>query len=113
MLIQELNTAEDFISFYEEMIPLVQTLPQIVLHREELFSALLLRVNMSARLSLEPILMYVYHGVMYLVEWNYLKCYAIIACPYLFGLGHTYVMRVWGLCSTILKILSSYKIIRK
>ena len=57
MLIQELNTAEDFISFYEEMIPLVQTLPQIVLHREKLFSALLLRVNMSARLSLEPILM--------------------------------------------------------
>ncbi|KAG2589626.1 small subunit processome component 20 homolog [Panicum virgatum] len=54
---RELNTAEDFISFYEEMIPLVQTLPQIVLHREELFSALLLRVNMSARLSLEPILM--------------------------------------------------------
>lgn len=57
MLIQELNTAEDFISFYEEMIPLVQTLPQIVLHREKLFSALLRRVNMSARLSLEPILM--------------------------------------------------------
>lgn len=54
---RELNTAEDFISFYEEMIPLVQTLPQIVLHREKLFSALLLRVNMSARLSLEPILM--------------------------------------------------------
>ncbi|TVU34273.1 hypothetical protein EJB05_16104 [Eragrostis curvula] len=54
---RELNTAEDFISFYNEMIPLVQTLPQIVLHREELFSALLQRVNMSARLSLEPILM--------------------------------------------------------
>ncbi|KAL6881997.1 hypothetical protein ACP4OV_011469 [Aristida adscensionis] len=54
---RELNTAEDFISFYEEMIPLVQTLPQIVLHREKLFSALLQRVNMSARLSLEPILM--------------------------------------------------------
>ncbi|WVZ69932.1 hypothetical protein U9M48_018646 [Paspalum notatum var. saurae] len=54
---RELNTAEDFISFYEEMIPLVQTLPQIVLHREKLFSALLMRVNMNARLSLEPILM--------------------------------------------------------
>lgn len=54
---RELNTAEDFISFYEEMIPLVQTLPQIVLHRDKLFSALLQRVNMSARLSLEPILM--------------------------------------------------------
>ncbi|KAL6615458.1 hypothetical protein ACP70R_037728 [Stipagrostis hirtigluma subsp. patula] len=54
---RELNTAEDFISFYEEMIPLVQTLPQIILHREKIFSALLQRVNMSARLSLEPILM--------------------------------------------------------
>ncbi|CAO2170436.1 unnamed protein product [Urochloa humidicola] len=54
---RELNTAEDFISVYEEVIPLVQTLPQIVLHREKLFSALLLRVNMNARLSLEPILM--------------------------------------------------------
>ncbi|XP_062230251.1 uncharacterized protein LOC133927941 isoform X2 [Phragmites australis] len=54
---RELNTAEDFISLYEEMMPLVQTLPQIVLHREKLFSALQQRVNMSARLSLEPILM--------------------------------------------------------
>jgi U3 small nucleolar RNA-associated protein 20 len=54
---QELNTAEDFISFYDEMIPLVQTLPQIVLHREKIFAALLQRVNMAARLSLEPILM--------------------------------------------------------
>uniref|UniRef100_A0ACD5UJH9 Uncharacterized protein n=1 Tax=Avena sativa TaxID=4498 RepID=A0ACD5UJH9_AVESA len=54
---RELNTAEDFISFYDEMIPLVQTLPQIVLHREKIFSGLLQRVNMAARLSLEPILM--------------------------------------------------------
>ncbi|KAM3330839.1 hypothetical protein ACQJBY_027135 [Aegilops geniculata] len=54
---RELNTAEDFISFYDEMIPLVQTLPQIVLHREKIFSGLLQRVNMAARLSLEPIFM--------------------------------------------------------
>lgn len=54
---QELNTAEDFISFYEEMMPLVQTLPQIILHRENIFSKLLVRLNMKARLSIEPILM--------------------------------------------------------
>uniref|UniRef100_J3L1D9 Uncharacterized protein n=1 Tax=Oryza brachyantha TaxID=4533 RepID=J3L1D9_ORYBR len=54
---RELNTAEDFISFYEEMIHLVQTLPQIILHREKIFSGLLQRINMKARLSLEPILM--------------------------------------------------------
>lgn len=54
---RELNTAEDFISLYDEIIPLVQTLPQIVLHCEKIFSGLLQRVNMKARLSLEPILM--------------------------------------------------------
>ncbi|KAG8051514.1 hypothetical protein GUJ93_ZPchr0001g29715 [Zizania palustris] len=54
---RELNTADDFISFYEEMIHLVQTLPQIVLHCEKLFFALLQRIHMKARLSLEPILM--------------------------------------------------------
>lgn len=56
MCVQELNTAEDFISFYEEMMPLVQTLPQILLHKERIFSELLRRVNMGAKLSLEPIL---------------------------------------------------------
>uniref|UniRef100_A0A0D9V2B9 Uncharacterized protein n=1 Tax=Leersia perrieri TaxID=77586 RepID=A0A0D9V2B9_9ORYZ len=54
---RELNTADDFISFYEETIHLVQTLPQIVLHREKIFSRLVQRINMKARLSLEPILM--------------------------------------------------------
>ncbi|XP_078430936.1 ARM repeat superfamily protein isoform X2 [Wolffia australiana] len=53
---RELNTAEDFISFYDEFMPLVQTLPQILLHNERIFSGLLSRVNMKARLSLEPIL---------------------------------------------------------
>ncbi|MQL78117.1 hypothetical protein Taro_010528, partial [Colocasia esculenta] len=52
----ELNMAEDFISFYEETMPLVQTLPQILLHKERIFSELLRRVNMAAKLSLEPIL---------------------------------------------------------
>ncbi|KAJ3672155.1 hypothetical protein LUZ60_006876 [Juncus effusus] len=54
---RELNTAEDFITFYERMMPLVQTLPQIILHREKIFSELLSRLNMQAHLSLEPILM--------------------------------------------------------
>ncbi|XP_073005480.1 uncharacterized protein [Typha latifolia] len=56
---RELNTAEDFISFYDEMMPLVQTLPQVILHREKIFSELIKRLNVKARLSLEPILMLV------------------------------------------------------
>ncbi|KAK9281533.1 hypothetical protein L1049_004436 [Liquidambar formosana] len=53
---RELNTAEDFISFYEEMMPLVQTLPLVLLHKELIFAKLLSRLQMKARLSLEPIL---------------------------------------------------------
>lgn len=53
---RELNTAEDFISFYEEMLPLVQTLPQIILQKESILSKLLSRLEMKGRLSLEPIL---------------------------------------------------------
>lgn len=53
---RELNTAEDFISFYEEMLPLVQTLPQIILQKEFILSQLLSRLDMKGRLSLEPIL---------------------------------------------------------
>lgn len=55
---QELNTAEDFISCYEEIIPVVQTLPLVILHKESIFSNLISRVQMKARLSLEPILRY-------------------------------------------------------
>ncbi|XP_020699901.1 small subunit processome component 20 homolog isoform X1 [Dendrobium catenatum] len=54
---RELNTAEDFISFYDEMMPLVQTLPQIILQKELIFSELVGRLQMGAKLSLEPILM--------------------------------------------------------
>ncbi|XP_020586518.1 small subunit processome component 20 homolog [Phalaenopsis equestris] len=54
---RELCTAEDFISFYEEMMPLVQTLPQIILHKEFIFSELVRRLQVRAKLSLEPILM--------------------------------------------------------
>ncbi|KAK3010833.1 hypothetical protein RJ639_012410 [Escallonia herrerae] len=53
---RELNTAEDFISFYEEMMPLVQTLPQIILQKELILSKLLSRLQIEGRLSLEPIL---------------------------------------------------------
>ncbi|KAF6153050.1 hypothetical protein GIB67_034772 [Kingdonia uniflora] len=53
---REMNTAEDFISFYEEMIPMVQTLEQVLLHKEKIMSKLLCRLQMKARLSLEPIL---------------------------------------------------------
>ncbi|KAH6811413.1 hypothetical protein C2S51_025175 [Perilla frutescens var. frutescens] len=53
---RELNTAEDFISFYEEFFPLVQTLPQIILQKGLIISSLLSRLKMEARLSLEPIL---------------------------------------------------------
>ncbi|GMH20278.1 hypothetical protein Nepgr_022119 [Nepenthes gracilis] len=53
---RELNTAEDFISFYEEMMPFVQTLPLVLLHKELIISKLLSRLQMEGRLSLEPIL---------------------------------------------------------
>lgn len=56
--IQELNTAEDFISFYEEMMPFVQTLPLVILHKETIFSQLLSRLQVKARLSVEAILRY-------------------------------------------------------
>lgn len=64
--IQELNTAEDFISFYEEMMPLVQTLPQVLLHKELIISKVLAKLELRARLSLEPMLRYV------TLLWNYL-----------------------------------------
>lgn len=57
---QELNTAEDFISFYEEIFPLIQTLPQIILHKDLIVSRLLSGLKMEGRLSLEPILRYTY-----------------------------------------------------
>ncbi|KAK7386209.1 hypothetical protein VNO78_26260 [Psophocarpus tetragonolobus] len=53
---RELNTAEDFISLYEEIMPYIQTLPLLLLHKESLISKLLSRLHIKARLSLEPIL---------------------------------------------------------
>ncbi|KAF5740542.1 small subunit processome component 20 isoform X1 [Tripterygium wilfordii] len=53
---RELNTAEDFISFYEEIMPFVQTLPLVLLHKESVISKLLFRLQMNARLSIDPVL---------------------------------------------------------
>ncbi|KAE8688414.1 small subunit processome component 20-like protein isoform X2 [Hibiscus syriacus] len=53
---RELNTAEDFISFYGETMPFVQTLPLVLLHKELIFTKLISRLQMKARLSLEPLL---------------------------------------------------------
>lgn len=56
---QELNTAADFISFYEEMLPSVQTLRLIILQKELIFSKLVSGLQMKARLSLEAFLRFV------------------------------------------------------
>ncbi|KAI4375205.1 hypothetical protein MLD38_013104 [Melastoma candidum] len=53
---RELNTAEDFISYYEQTLPLVQNLPLILLHKDAIVSSLLDRLRLDARLSLEPLL---------------------------------------------------------
>lgn len=53
---QELNTADDFISFYEEMLPFVQTLPLVIEQKEIIFTKLVSRLQMDARLSLDAIL---------------------------------------------------------
>ncbi|KAK6117591.1 hypothetical protein DH2020_048670 [Rehmannia glutinosa] len=53
---RELNTAEDFTSIYEEVFPLVQTLPQIILQKDFIISNLLSILKLEGRLSHEPIL---------------------------------------------------------
>ncbi|MED6121796.1 hypothetical protein PIB30_033517 [Stylosanthes scabra] len=54
----ELNTAEDFITLYEEVLPCTQSLALVLLRKESLISKLLSRLHLKARLSLEPILRY-------------------------------------------------------
>lgn len=83
-LLQELNTAEDFISFYEKMMPLVQTLPQVILHKEIIMSELLDRLHVKARLSLEPILMYVVFTICYLFLYTYVSCFILELILYMF-----------------------------
>ncbi|KAG6556135.1 hypothetical protein Mapa_002076 [Marchantia paleacea] len=53
---RELNCAAEFNDVYHELSPLVQTLPQLLLHKDTIMNSLLSRVRMSAMLSLEPIL---------------------------------------------------------
>ncbi|EFH69737.1 predicted protein [Arabidopsis lyrata subsp. lyrata] len=54
--LRELNTASDFILFYEEMLPFVQNLELILLQKEFLFSKLVSGLHMKARLSLDAFL---------------------------------------------------------
>uniref|UniRef100_A0A1J3F7J7 U3 small nucleolar RNA-associated protein 20 n=2 Tax=Noccaea caerulescens TaxID=107243 RepID=A0A1J3F7J7_NOCCA len=54
--LRELNTAADFILFYEEMLPFVQTLPLIISQKELIFSKLVSGLQMKARFSLEAFL---------------------------------------------------------
>ncbi|CAL5215375.1 unnamed protein product [Lathyrus oleraceus] len=53
---RELNTTEDFISLYEQVMPCTQTNYLVLLQKELLISKLLSRLHMKARLSLEPLL---------------------------------------------------------
>ncbi|XP_058732408.1 U3 small nucleolar RNA-associated protein 20-like isoform X2 [Vicia villosa] len=54
---RELNTAHDFISLYDELMPCTQTHYLVLLQKELLISNLLSRLHIKARLSLEPLLM--------------------------------------------------------
>ncbi|KAL5061396.1 hypothetical protein RYX36_033000 [Vicia faba] len=54
---RELNTTEDFISLYEQVMPCTQTHCLVLLQKELLISNLLSRLHIKASLSLEPLLM--------------------------------------------------------
>lgn len=56
ILCQELNSAVEFTSTYEKLLPIVQTLPQLILHKEVVMNTLLSHLQLSAVHSLEPIL---------------------------------------------------------
>lgn len=55
-LMQELDIAEYFISFYEKMLPFVQTLPLVISQKEIIFSTLVSELHMKARFSLDAFL---------------------------------------------------------
>lgn len=82
--IQELNTAEDFISLYEEIMPYTQTLPLVLLHKESLITKLLSRLHINARLSLDAILRYananLFQGLLHFcMIWNCIGLYVEMA----------------------------------
>ncbi|KAJ0257757.1 hypothetical protein HA466_0085710 [Hirschfeldia incana] len=54
--LRELNIADHFITFYEEMLPFVQTLPLGISQKEIIFSKLVSGLHMEARLSLQAFL---------------------------------------------------------
>ncbi|CAH2033832.1 unnamed protein product [Thlaspi arvense] len=54
--LREQNTAADFVSFYEEMLPGVKTVKLIELQKDFIFSKLVSGLQLEARISLEPIL---------------------------------------------------------
>ncbi|CAM6068321.1 unnamed protein product [Sphagnum tenellum] len=53
---RELNSAADFNDIYQQLLPLVQTLPQLLFYKDTVVECLLSHVHLSAALSLEPIL---------------------------------------------------------
>ena len=54
--LQELNSAIEFTSIYEVLLPIVQTLPQLILHKEKIMDTLLSNLRLNAIHSLGPIL---------------------------------------------------------
>ncbi len=53
---RELNAAHDWLECYKEIQPLCSTLPLLVHHQDDIVHALLGRMTMDCKLSLEPIL---------------------------------------------------------
>ncbi|MCO5578548.1 hypothetical protein L7F22_032391 [Adiantum nelumboides] len=53
---RELNSAVEFTSVYEQLLPVVQTLPQLILHKKLIINTLMSHLKLSAIHSLEPIL---------------------------------------------------------
>ncbi|MCO5560986.1 hypothetical protein L7F22_014606 [Adiantum nelumboides] len=53
---RELNSAVEFTSVYEQLLPVVQTLPQLILHKQLIMNTLMSHLKLSAIHSLEPIL---------------------------------------------------------
>ncbi|XP_013614589.1 PREDICTED: uncharacterized protein LOC106320775 [Brassica oleracea var. oleracea] len=54
--LRDQNTSADFISFFEDLLPYIQTRQSIVLYSEFIFSKLVSELQMEARFSLDPIL---------------------------------------------------------
>ncbi|KAI5069079.1 hypothetical protein GOP47_0015380 [Adiantum capillus-veneris] len=53
---RELNSAVEFTFVYEQLLPIIQTLPQLILHKELVMNTLISHLQLSAIHSLQPIL---------------------------------------------------------